>query len=67
VKVINAVHLSVLVNSRPLWQVTTNKPITVEESSDGNTVTFTVNMKLKYYGASLLSAYEALFTDEQWR
>jgi hypothetical protein len=43
-----------------------SKPgLTVEESSTGDSATFGINMNLKYYGDSLLSAYEALFTEEK--
>ena len=41
-----------------------SKPnLTVEEIPEGDITTFVVKAKLKYYGDTLLSRYEALFTE----
>jgi hypothetical protein len=65
-KSIKTIHLSVLINKRPLWQLDLSKPdLNMADSSEGNNLIFFSNLQLENYGDSLVSKYEDLFTDKE--
>jgi hypothetical protein len=65
-KMINAVYLSVMANDRRLEFAKISKPsLQVEQSSEGDSATFVINMKLGYSGDTIRSAYDALYGHEE--